>query len=100
VHDAGPPSPVIFVGPLPESYDEPFFYVVRLLTGSVMALSLYLGVAAVLPQTIAQHEAWMIRAYTLELGAGTQVSRIARGFCSRAFEGSWRGHHAWGRAGS
>lgn len=65
--------PATFVGELPASFDGPFLYVIRLLAGSAMALSLYLGVAAVLRRNFAQHEAWMIRAYALGLGAGTQV---------------------------
>lgn len=65
--------PATFVGPLPASFDGPFLYVIRLLAGSAMALSLCLGVAAVLRRNFAQHEAWMIRAYALGLGAGTQV---------------------------
>jgi len=65
--------PATFVGELPASFDGPFLYVIRLLAGSAMALSLYLGVAAVLRRDFAQHEAWMIRAYALGIGAGTHV---------------------------
>lgn len=38
-----------------------------------MALSLVLGIAAVRRRDFARHRAWMIRAYAIGLGAGTQV---------------------------
>lgn len=62
-----------FTGPLPASYDGSFVYALRLLAGSAMALSLWLGLTAVLKRDIPGHRAWMIRAYALGLGAGTQV---------------------------
>jgi hypothetical protein len=48
-------------------------YVLRLVFGSAMAGCLVLGFAAVRRRDIAAHRAWMIRAYALGLGAGTQV---------------------------
>lgn len=48
-------------------------WVMRLVVGIAMALSLILGVAAVLRRDIARHQAWMMRAYGLGMGAGTQV---------------------------
>lgn len=45
----------------------------RLMVGSAMAGSLVLGVTAIRRRDIAAHRAWMIRAYALGLGAGTQV---------------------------
>ncbi len=57
---------------LPPS-DGPFLLVLRLLFGGGMALSLLLGVRAVLHGDIAAHGAWMTRAYALGLGAGTQA---------------------------
>jgi len=45
----------------------------RLVFASAMALSLTLGLAAIRRRDIAGHRAWMIRAYALGLGAGTQV---------------------------
>jgi hypothetical protein len=48
-------------------------YVFRLSAGSAMAGSIILGLAAVRRGDIAQHLAWMTRAYALALGAGTQV---------------------------
>jgi uncharacterized membrane protein len=48
-------------------------YVLRLVFGSAMAASLVLGFTAIRRRDIAGHRAWMIRAYALGLGAGTQV---------------------------
>jgi hypothetical protein len=41
--------------------------------GSALAACLVLGVAAVRRGDIATHRAWMVRAYAIGLGAGTQV---------------------------
>ncbi|MHA7207802.1 DUF2306 domain-containing protein [Arthrobacter sp. MDT1-65] len=57
---------------LPPS-DGPLLLVLRLLFGGGMALSLLLGVRAVLRRDIAAHGAWMTRAYAIGLGAGTQA---------------------------
>lgn len=65
--------PATFTGPLPASYDGLMVYVMRLLAGSAMALSLVLGVTSVLRRDFPTHEAWMIRAYAIGLGAGTQA---------------------------
>lgn len=54
-------------------------FVFRLLAGSGMAASLVLGVTAVMRGDIASHRAWMIRAYALALGAGTQVFTLGVG---------------------
>jgi hypothetical protein len=48
-------------------------FVLRLIVGSAMAGSLVLGLTAIRRRDIAAPRAWMIRAYTLGLGAGTQV---------------------------
>ena len=61
------------VGPLPADFDGPTLYAIRLVTGSAMAVFLCLGLAAVMRYDIAQHRAWMMRAYALGLGAGTQA---------------------------
>jgi uncharacterized membrane protein YozB (DUF420 family) len=45
----------------------------RLIFGSAMAACILLGVAAVRRRDIAGHRAWMLRAYALGLGAGTQI---------------------------
>jgi len=48
-------------------------YVLRLVFGSAMISCLALGFTAIRRRDIAAHRAWMIRAYALGLGAGTQV---------------------------
>ena len=45
----------------------------RLLFGSGMVISIVLGYTAIRRRDILQHRAWMIRAYAIGLGAGTQV---------------------------
>ncbi len=48
-------------------------WTVRLVVGLAMATGLVLGLAAVRRGDIAAHRAWMIRAYALAAGAGTQA---------------------------
>lgn len=48
-------------------------YAFRLLFGTGMVLSIILGYLAILRKDVNQHQAWMIRAYAIGLGAGTQV---------------------------
>ena len=48
-------------------------FVLRLLFGTGMVLSIVLGYAAIRRRDILQHRAWMTRAYAIGLGAGTQV---------------------------
>jgi uncharacterized membrane protein len=48
-------------------------YVFRLGFGSAMAAGIILGFTAIRRGDVARHRAWMIRAYALALGAGTQV---------------------------
>ncbi|MFK7957078.1 MAG: DUF2306 domain-containing protein [Lysobacterales bacterium] len=48
-------------------------YFVRILVGSSMTAFIWLGLSAVFKKRISQHQAWMIRAYALGQGAGTQV---------------------------
>jgi uncharacterized membrane protein len=45
----------------------------RILFGSAMMLSLVLSLSAILRRDIALHRAWIIRAYAIGQGAGTQV---------------------------
>jgi uncharacterized membrane protein len=54
-------------------------YVFRLLAGLGMALCIVIGFAAVRRQDISRHRQWMIRAYALGLGAGTQVFTLGFG---------------------
>jgi uncharacterized membrane protein YozB (DUF420 family) len=46
---------------------------VRYVVGVVMVVSLVLGVRAALRRDFATHRAWMMRAYALAMGAGTQA---------------------------
>ena len=46
---------------------------IRLVVGSAMAAFIVLGFTAIRRRDIPAHRAWMIRAYALALGAGTQV---------------------------
>jgi uncharacterized membrane protein len=48
-------------------------YVLRLGFASAMIACLVLGVSAIRRRDVAAHRAWMIRAYAIGLGAGTQV---------------------------
>ncbi len=54
-------------------YDGRLLYALQLLFGSAMVLSIVLGGAAIRRRDVARHRAWMIRAYAVGLGAGTQV---------------------------
>jgi len=72
-------------------------YVLRLMFGSAMAGSLVLGFSAIRRRDIPAHRAWMIRAYALGLGAGTQVFTI--GIAGALFgNGEFRGDLAKGAA--
>lgn len=55
------------------NFDGPVLHVVRILVGLGMSLALVFGLIAARRQKIANHRAWMMRAYALGLGAGTQV---------------------------
>jgi uncharacterized membrane protein len=48
-------------------------WAIRLLVGSAIAASIVLGFTAIRRRDIAAHRAWMIRAYALAVGAGTQA---------------------------
>lgn len=54
--------------------DGVLLYVFRLVFGLGMAASIVLGVGAVLRRNIAAHREWMLRAYAIGLGAGTQAA--------------------------
>lgn len=58
--------------PWPEG-DGEILYVLRLVFGSAMAISIILGVDAIRRRDFAGHGAWMIRGYAIGMGAGTQV---------------------------
>jgi uncharacterized membrane protein len=70
-------------------------YLLRLGFASAMAASLVLGFSAIRRRDIAAHRAWMIRAYAIGLGAGTQV--FTAGFGAAIFgTGEVRGDLAMG----
>lgn len=58
--------------PWPEG-DGQLVYAERLVFGSAMLLSVVLGVDAIRRRSYAEHGDWMIRAYAIGMGAGTQV---------------------------
>lgn len=72
-------------------------YVLRLMFASAMAGSLVLGFSAIRRRDIGAHRAWMIRAYALGLGAGTQVFTIGVG-AALFGDGELRGDLAKGAA--
>ena len=53
--------------------DGQLLYMERLVFGSAMLLSVIFGVDAIRRRNFALHGEWMIRAYAIGLGAGTQV---------------------------
>jgi uncharacterized membrane protein len=61
----------LFYEPQPGTGD--LLFVLRLVFVAAMTTSLVLGFAAIRRRDIAAHRAWMIRAYALGLGAGTQA---------------------------
>jgi uncharacterized membrane protein len=64
--------------PRPDGASD-LLYVLRLLFGSGMVLSILLGYAAIRRRDIIRHRAWMTRGYAIGLGAGTQVLTLMIG---------------------
>ena len=64
--------------PLPD-HDGALLYGFRLLFGSLMAISMVLGVVTIRRREIARHRAWMARAYAIGLGAATQMLTLMAG---------------------
>ena len=62
-----------------EANTGPLLYWSRLLFGLAMAACLVLGFLTIRARNLHAHRAWMIRAYALGLGAGTQVVTIGLG---------------------
>lgn len=58
---------------IPASLQGPLLYGVRLLVGVALLTSVVQGLARILRRDLVQHEAWMLRAYALAQGAGTQA---------------------------
>jgi uncharacterized membrane protein len=54
-------------------YDGAVVNAVRLMVSAAMVTSIVLAVVAIRRRDIGRHRAWMIRAYALAMGAGTQV---------------------------
>lgn len=59
--------------PIPTSQQGPILYWVRLAVGSAMVASIMIAWWSILRRQVARHEAFMVRAYALGQGAGTQV---------------------------
>jgi hypothetical protein len=59
--------------PIPGELQGSLLYAVRLGVGAAMLVSIALGWRRILQRDVRSHEAWMIRAYALGQGAGTQV---------------------------
>jgi hypothetical protein len=59
--------------PIPTSLQGPLLYAVRLAVASAMVASLLIAWRSILRRDVQRHEAFMIRAYALGQGAGTQV---------------------------
>ena len=55
------------------AYDGAILYVIRLFVGAGMTIAIVLGYINARQRQYKQHGAWMIRAYALGMGAGTQV---------------------------
>lgn len=58
---------------IPTPHQGPLLVGVRLVVAAGMVLSVVLGVTSILRRDVARHEAFMIRAYALGMGAGTQA---------------------------
>jgi uncharacterized membrane protein len=58
---------------IPASLQGPLLYVVRMLVGAAIIVFIVRAYASILRRDVVQHEAYMIRAYALAQGAGTQV---------------------------
>lgn len=59
--------------PIPTNLQGPLLQVVRWVVGVAMVGSIAIAWSSILRRDVARHEAWMIRAYALGQGAGTQV---------------------------
>ena len=57
----------------PGDLDGPMLFGFRVAFGSAMVVFLGLGFLAIRQRDVAAHRAWMIRAFAIALGAGTQV---------------------------
>ncbi len=55
------------------------YFVLRLVFGSAMVVSIVLGFLAIRRRDVTRHRAWMIRAYAIALAAGAQVFTLGIG---------------------
>jgi uncharacterized membrane protein len=58
---------------IPPGLQGPLLYAVRLAVGAAMIASIFIALTSILRREVPRHEAFMIRAYALGQGAGTQV---------------------------
>lgn len=61
------------ISDIPKAQQGLLLYGVRVVVGLGMVAAIVKGVSAILDGRVADHEAWMLRAYALGQGAGTQV---------------------------
>ena len=54
-------------------YETEILHVSRIVAGAALFLFISLGVKAIARRDVSTHRAWMIRAYAIAMGAGTQV---------------------------
>jgi uncharacterized membrane protein len=64
--------------PRPSGTGE-LLFALRLLFGSAMIVSIFLGFTAIRRGDVVRHRAWMMRGYAIGLGAGTQVFTLMAG---------------------
>ncbi len=69
------------------NFDGPALQAIRLGVGLGMVLALWLGFLAAVQRRMANHRQWMLRAYALGLGAGTQVLTHLPWFLFPAWQG-------------
>lgn len=58
---------------IPDALQGPLTFVVRMVVGAAMVAAIVLALVSIRRRDVARHEAWMIRAYALAQGAGTQA---------------------------
>ncbi|MDO9176748.1 MAG: DUF2306 domain-containing protein [Agitococcus sp.] len=59
--------------PIPSPLQGNSLYYVRILVGCAMSASIVLALISIMKRDVSAHRAWVIRAYALGQGAGTQV---------------------------
>jgi uncharacterized membrane protein len=61
------------------AHDGVLLYVFRMFFGTLMVVSILLAFTAIRRREVNRHRAWMMRAYAIGLGAGTQVFMLLVG---------------------